>query len=154
MTMTAYAPATDEVKAGPASDQLPRLGELIGRPLRSPLDLANAVEEGVKTDVVARLLDIGLARSELDFVIPVRTLSHRVKLGQPLTPEESGRAVRVAHLVFQAEEVFGDVRQAAEWLRKPMRRFEGRTPLALAHTEQGAQLVEQVLGQAQEGYFA
>jgi putative toxin-antitoxin system antitoxin component (TIGR02293 family) len=62
-----------------------------------------------------------------------------------LTHDESDRAVRIARITSQAEEVFGDDAKAARWLRKPKARFEGRVPLELLRTEAGSRIVEEML---------
>jgi putative toxin-antitoxin system antitoxin component (TIGR02293 family) len=73
---------------------------------------------------------------------------------QPLTKDESDRAVRVARITAMAERVFGEPERAWCWLRKPKRNFEGRTPLEMLATEAGARLVEEMLAQIDHGIFA
>lgn len=133
---------------------LQELSVLVGQEMRDDFDVAKVVELGVDTGMLERLVDAGLSRGELEFVIPPRTLSHRIKKGQTLNTEESERGVRVAKLLLLAEELFGDKDAAAQWLRKPLYRFEGKSPLDMAHTEPGARLVEQLIAQANEGYAA
>ncbi|MBL3940451.1 DUF2384 domain-containing protein, partial [Bacteroides thetaiotaomicron] len=54
----------------------------------------------------------------------------------------------------QATATFGDQDKAMAWLRNGLQRFGGRTSLDMASTEHGARLVEEVLTQIDEGYFA
>jgi putative toxin-antitoxin system antitoxin component (TIGR02293 family) len=113
------------------------------------------VEEGLPTTVINHLIERGLTRHELfDIVIPLRTLKHRRSRHQPLSREESERAVRVARILARAQAVMGDEKAALEWLRAPKRRFEGRAPLQMLTTESGGRLVEQMLLQIDEGMFA
>jgi DNA-binding winged helix-turn-helix (wHTH) protein len=78
-------------------------------------------------------------------IVPRRTLAHRRIRHESLTHDESDRAVRIARITSQAEEVFGDDAKAARWLRKPKIRFEGRVPLELLRTEAGSRIVEEML---------
>jgi putative toxin-antitoxin system antitoxin component (TIGR02293 family) len=62
-----------------------------------------------------------------------------------LTRDESDRAVWIARVISQAEQVFGDDAKAARWLRNPKQRFEGRTPLDLLRSGIGSRIVEEML---------
>jgi putative toxin-antitoxin system antitoxin component (TIGR02293 family) len=53
-----------------------------------------------------------------------------------------------------AEEAFGETERAWHWLRKPKRRFDGKTPVEMLATEAGARLVEEMIGQIDHGIFA
>lgn len=87
-------------------------------------------------------------------VVPERTLARRRKAGEPLTVEETERALRLARIATEAERVFADRAKAARWLRKPNRVLNLQTPLALLETETGARAVEEVLGQIDHGVYA
>jgi putative toxin-antitoxin system antitoxin component (TIGR02293 family) len=104
---------------------------------------------------LAALSRNGFAETELfELVLPRRTLAHRRARGEPLTADESDRAVRLARVAALTEQVFGDVERARRWLRRPARRFGSRSPLQVMATEAGARLVEELLYQIDEGYFA
>ena len=97
----------------------------------------------------------GISDEEIySFILPRRTLAHRKTRREPLTHEESDRAVRFARITSLAEEVFGNDAKASRWLRKPKSRFEERTPLELLRTEAGARLVEEMLLQLDYGFAA
>ena len=53
-----------------------------------------------------------------------------------------------------AEQVFGEPERAWRWLRKPKRRFEGRTPIEMLVTEAGSRLVEELILQFEYGMVA
>jgi putative toxin-antitoxin system antitoxin component (TIGR02293 family) len=121
----------------------------------SEKDLLRLVEDRLSIQVIGALVKHGLTDNEVyALIIPRRTLAHRKLKREPLSQEESERAVRVARITALAEAVFGDPAQALRWLRKPKRRFERRTPLELLATETGARLVEEMLYQIDEGLFA
>jgi putative toxin-antitoxin system antitoxin component (TIGR02293 family) len=123
--------------------------------LHSDQDIARLVEQRLPLSSVESLTSTGLSDDEIyRYVVPRRTLVHRRSKREPLTHEESDRAVRMARITSLAEEIFGQDAKAARWLRKPKDRFEGRTPMELLRTEAGARLVEEMLLQLDYGIFA
>jgi putative toxin-antitoxin system antitoxin component (TIGR02293 family) len=124
-------------------------------PLRSDRDLARFVDERLPLASVESLSHHGMSDEEIySFIIPRRTLVHRKARREPLTHDESDRAVRMARITSLAEEIFGDDAKAARWLRKAKSRFEGRSPLEMLRTEAGARLVEEMLLQLDYGFAA
>jgi putative toxin-antitoxin system antitoxin component (TIGR02293 family) len=104
---------------------------------------------------VDALLKNGMTDEEIfSLIVPRRTLAHRKSRLEPLTHDESDRAVRVARIASLAEEVFGEDAKASRWLRKPKARFASRTPLEMLATEAGARLVEEMLLQLDYGFAA
>ena len=89
-----------------------------------------------------------------EIVIPARTLKHRRRLVQPLSADESDKLARLVRVFDQAVTVFGTVEQARSWLSKPKKRFDLRTPLQMLRTDVGGRMVEEMLGQIDEGMFA
>lgn len=89
-----------------------------------------------------------------EIVIPQRTLARRRASGEPLTVDETERALRIARIAVEAERVFADMQKAARWLRKPNQALNARTPITLLMTETGARTVEELLGQIDHGFFA
>lgn len=124
-------------------------------PLSSDIDLARVVTERLPLSSIEALAHHGLSDEEIyDFIVPRRTLTHRRMRREPLTCDESDRAVRIARIAALAEEVFGDDAKAGRWLRKAKARFEGRSPLEVLRTEPGARLVEEMLLQLDYGFVA
>ena len=98
---------------------------------------------------------VGHKRERNDaFVIPHRTRRHRADKGQPLTVEESDKAVRLVRVHTLAEETFGNAGKAHRWLRRPLRELDGNPPLMLARTDAGARMVETILGKIAWGAAA
>lgn len=92
---------------------------------------------------------------ELDeLVIPARTFSRRLARKEPLTVEETDRALRLARISVEADRVFGAHDKAAQWLRRPNAGFRGHTPLSLLKTELGSKAVEERLIQIEHGIFS
>jgi putative toxin-antitoxin system antitoxin component (TIGR02293 family) len=127
-----------------------------GRQAWSELELARLVAEGIPIDVLADAIEQGiLTREEVTrLVLPRRTLAHRKRRGEHLSPDESDRLARVLRLHTLALEIFdGDVEKASAWLRAPNRALSGEVPLALIVTSGGARLVEDVLLRIEHGVF-
>lgn len=134
----------------------PRIRDALGMPqIQSDDDILKAVENRMPVTVVGALIAAGLTQEEVhSLIVPQRTLSHRKARNEPLSADESDRAARVARVVALAERVFADHEKAMRWLRKPKRRFDGRTPMEMLTTEAGGRLVEEMLYQADYGMAA
>ncbi|MCX7342359.1 MAG: DUF2384 domain-containing protein [Hyphomicrobiales bacterium] len=129
--------------------------EVLGGLVQSQGDLALAVRRRLPLAALAGLRQAGLSDQEIErFVIPQRTRRHRQEKNQPLTIDESDRAVRLVRIQTVAEEAFGDAGKAAAWLRRPLAAFSGEAPLEIAQTESGARVVETVLGKIAWGAAA
>jgi putative toxin-antitoxin system antitoxin component (TIGR02293 family) len=140
--------------AEPLTKQVAHKLEL-GAEVSSESELAAAVLRRLPLDALEGLADAGFSESEIGaFVIPARTRRHREKRNEPLTVEESDRAVRLARLQSFAEGVFGDPGKANLWLRHPLNELGGQTPLSYARAEAGARVVETILGKIAWGAAA
>lgn len=123
--------------------------------IRSDRDLASLVENRLPATVIQSLVRGGLSNAEVyQLILPRRTLAHRVARHEPLSREESDKAVRVARIASMAEQVFGDSERAWRWLRKPKKHFDGKTPMEKLGTEAGARLVEEIVQQIDHGMLA
>jgi len=127
----------------------------LGAKAASEQEMVRLVERGLPIRVLNRLQQRGLSRNEIaSVIIPPRTLKHRRSRHEPLSREESERAVRTARILARAQLVMGDEAAALAWLLAPRQRFQGRTPMEMLATETGGRLVEQMLIQIDEGMFA
>lgn len=130
-------------------------GKLGVSKIRSSEDLASLVEKRLPASVIRALVRGGLSDAEVyQLIVPRRTLAHRVAKRQPLSRDESDKAVRVARITAMAEQVFGKPEPAWRWLRKPKQTFAGKTPIEMLGTEAGARLVEEMILQIDHGMFA
>ncbi len=114
------------------------------------------VRRGLSTRLFKRVAaSLGFNDRELASVlkIPSRTLDRRFK-HQVLSPDESDRLARVANILKRAQEVFGNVEKAREWMNAPLSAFEGETPLQRADTSLGATQVDDVLGRIDYGVYS
>jgi putative toxin-antitoxin system antitoxin component (TIGR02293 family) len=128
---------------------------VLGGAVRSQTDLALAVRRRLPLAALQGLAQAGLTDQEIErFVIPQRTRRHRQEKNQPLTIEESDRAVRLVRVQTIAEETFGDKAKASAWLRRPLAALSGETPLEIAQTESGARVIETLLAKIAWGAAA
>ena len=73
------------------------------------------------------------------------------EMAPPLPPSapdprmKSAEAERYARVALLAGVTFGDSTKARRWLMRPLRRFDERSPLSIAGTEDGAKAVEELL---------
>lgn len=106
-------------------------------------------------EVVDELLRYGYSEDELFLlVVPKRTLARRRAGHEPLTVEETDKALRLRRIAVLAEKVFGEPAKAYRWLRKPKRTLSGETPVAFLASEEGARLVEEMLYRIDHGMAA
>jgi putative toxin-antitoxin system antitoxin component (TIGR02293 family) len=113
------------------------------------------VRRGLSTQVFKNVAaSLGFSDRELAGVlkIPNRTLDRRFKR-EFLSPDESDRLARVANILKRAQEIFGSVEKAREWMSTPLSAFEGETPLQRADTFIGANQVDDVLGRIDYGVY-
>lgn len=143
-------------RANAWSDFQKTFNDFLGQPESlNELGMVKKIHERLPTTVVEKMLDEGVAWTELEKVlIPRRTFAHRIKNNERLSVEESDRAVRMARILAQAEAVFGNKDKAMHWLRCSMKKFDGNTPMQLMDTDAGSRLVEEALIQIDEGFFA
>jgi putative toxin-antitoxin system antitoxin component (TIGR02293 family) len=139
-----------------ARSLLLRIGRKLGASrIRADEDLASLVEKRLPAAAIKSLLLGGLSDAEVyQLIVPRRTLTHRVAKHQPLSKDESDKAVRVARVTTMAGRAFRDPEKVWRWLRKTKRRFEGRTPIAMLATGAGARLVEEMVLQFEYGLTA
>jgi len=131
---------------------------------RKPVDFTGFAESAsafdaasarVKPAALTELARHGYSEEEIfTLVVPKRTLARRRAANEPLTVEETDKALRLARIAVQAERVFGEPEKAHRWLRKAKRELEGETPLAYLASEAGARVVEKMLHRIEHGMFA
>ncbi|MEH2472415.1 putative toxin-antitoxin system antitoxin component (TIGR02293 family) [Nitrobacteraceae bacterium AZCC 2161] len=128
---------------------------VLGSVVRSQADLALAVRNRLPLAALRGLTRSGLSEQEIEkYVIPQRTRRHRADKNQPLTVEESDRAVRLLRVQTLAEDSFADKEKASRWLRRALNELGGETPLTVAQTEAGARVIETILGKITWGAAA
>lgn len=132
-----------------------QIGDWLGvEPPMTEAAVLGIIEQQLEPPVIQRLLDMGLTRDEVhSVIIPARTLQHRRSRRERLTVEESDRVIRALRVLSAAESVYESRERALAWLRRPNPRLNDRSPISLLKTDTGARIVEELLGQIDEGYF-
>ena len=100
-----------------------------------------------------RALDLPLEKMAAVLGMSRATL-HRRKTQGKIDQPESERLVRYQRLLKKAEDVFGDVARAREWLTHKQPGLGGAVPLDFARTEIGAREVENLLGRIEYGVYS
>jgi putative toxin-antitoxin system antitoxin component (TIGR02293 family) len=119
----------------------------LGTSVRTVEELETAVSAGLPKRSLERLSarlhsDRRTATAYKFKVVPQATWKRRTRR---LSIDESEKTERLARVLAAAEYVWDDRNQAREWMSKPHRELDGKTPLETARTELGARRVESLL---------
>ena len=130
--------------------------EVLGRRVANALELERCEREGFPLNVLDALQDKAVltAGEVYGWIIPRRTLSHRVRLKQRLNAEESNRVARVTRIFALASETLGDAARATRWLHRPLRHFGNHTPMEMLITDVGTNQMETLLLRIAHGIAA
>jgi len=130
--------------------------QILGPGTRNERGLERRAREGFPVEVLSVLEEKGILTQEdvFGWIIPRRTLSHRLRKHQPLSLDESNSVSRVARIFAIAVETFGSDQRACAWLRRPLLHFDGRMPLEMLVTDLGTHQVEVLLGRIAHGIAA
>ena len=130
------------------------MGEVVVRDL-AQTKLPHAPALRAMPQSLASLGKHGYSQDEIhSLVVPKRTLARRAAHHEPLSIEETDKALRLERVATLAARVFGNVDKANRWLRKPKHQLNGKTPLAYLMSEAGARLVEDMLQRIDHGILA
>ena len=125
-------------------------GEFAPSRLIEVIDMGLAMDE---LEVLRASLDLPMEKLAAKLGISVATIQRRKQQGR-LEAGESDRVVRFARLMGKAMTVFGDEKDAREWLSAPQFGLGGAVPLDYAKTEVGAREVENLLGRIEHGVYS
>jgi putative toxin-antitoxin system antitoxin component (TIGR02293 family) len=131
--------------------------KVLKRKVTSDNDLRVITREGLPVKTLPALAEeLDVERRILAKVVGIsdRTLSRRLASGSKLSAEESDRTMRVARVMAQATDTFGNAEKAAHWLKAPNRVMDGETPLSLLDTDAGVKWVETILGRIAWGVYS
>jgi putative toxin-antitoxin system antitoxin component (TIGR02293 family) len=129
--------------------------KVVGKPVTCDLDIACLIRDGLPVDVIDRLIgDRTVTPDEVKRIImvPKAIVVRRRKGG--LTPEQSERVIRAVRIIAEALETFGSRDKALTWMRRTCAVLGGKAPIDLLDTEEGAGLVESLLGRIAHGLAA
>jgi putative toxin-antitoxin system antitoxin component (TIGR02293 family) len=129
--------------------------KVVGKPVTCDLDIARLIRDGLPVDVIDRLIgDKTVTPDEVKRIIMApKAIAERRRKGG-LTPEQSERVIRAARIIAEALETFGSRDKALTWMRRSCAVLGGKAPIDLLDTEEGAGLVESLLGRIAHGLAA
>ena len=145
-----------------AKDKTKVVVDLLGGPkvfdvkIKDPEGLQRALRGGFPYRSFESVVKaLGVTTRELADVIGVapRTLVRR-KNSKRLSPTESDRLYRVAHVTWLAADVLGSLEKGRTWLRRPNQALGGESPIDLLDTEIGERQVEALLYRIGFGVFS
>lgn len=126
---------------------LARMGQLLGLPIASELDVFELARAGLTADTWAHLAAaVPLPR---DLFVRADYARLMITLGRRFTPIETELILRAVRVFAQAHEALGSHGAASDWLAAPRSIRPGQpavAPWTLATTESGARLCERLLG--------
>jgi putative toxin-antitoxin system antitoxin component (TIGR02293 family) len=141
------------VDLGPDAERRPSRRDVRSNVLQAALE----AEQGLSKSAASRLfkrvaatssLPLGQLRAEL---IPDSSWKRARKT---LGPQASQTVARLSHILSIAERIWGNEKDATEWLNLPHPELRGATPLSLLRTEAGGRAVETLLGALEFGFPA
>jgi hypothetical protein len=117
--------------------------------------------DGMTSAEVAAALQTSEARIHANYMRGVDRLREILKAEITVVPlkdliedTEGTRADAVLHeIIERATEIIGDRQKAMRWLGTPVRGLDYATPISLLATEEGAQRVNDILGQVEHGVW-
>lgn len=118
------------------------------------IDIVNISNTGLEPNSLRKVIKIfSLNKNSLEWVVNSKTLSHRIKKDERLTPEETAKVIRVTKIYVLADEVFGNTEKAHSWLNKPRKVFDNQPATKMMKSEHGAQIIEDELKQIDSGFL-
>jgi len=127
--------------------------KVFSRRIRNASDLQRALREGFPYAAFDSFLEaLEVSPRDLADLLGVasRTLARRKKT-QQLSPIESDRLYRVAHITTLATLVFGSLEKARAWLHKENLALGEHSPVSFLDTEIGERQVEELLNRINYG---
>ena len=114
------------------------------------------VQMGVPTEVLDKVLASFVRLDEAEVLSAVGVSSRTVQRRKSgvLSPEHSGAMLDLIAVTQKAMDVLGSREAAENWLHQPALAFDGRRPIELLSTRQGADLVKDHLIRMDYGVYA
>lgn len=120
------------------------------------MDQHGLVQEGVPTEVLDKVIASFVRLQEAEVLGAVGVSSRTVQRRKTgvLSPEHSGAMLDLIAVTQKAIEVLGSRDDAEDWLHRPALALDGRRPIELLTTRQGADLVKDHLTRMDHGVYA
>lgn len=140
-------------------DDVTRIANILGLASKgrfSQLSLVGEVEKGLPYTALARLFkQVAPNEPGLRYrVVPRATLARLEAKGKRLSVEQSDHVTRLARVWALALEVWKEPAEARTFLLQPHPMLDGRRPIDVVLTTEGARIVEGILGRLLYGSAA
>lgn len=140
-------------------DDIARIASILGLASKrrlTPLSLAVEVEKGLPYTALARLFNqVAPNEPALRYrVVPRATLARLEAKRKRLSLEQGDHVTRLARVWALALEVWKEPEEARTFLLQPHPMLEGRRPIDVVLTTEGARIVEGILGRLLYGSAA
>lgn len=127
---------------------------------RSPLEAHEILVSGLPSKALVHLVANFVSLRWDDSFARAIGMSHRTYQRhtaediRQLSPEQSGRAWKLAEILAKATSIFGSKEEAEQWLERPAIGLDQRKPIDLLATPAGVELVEDFLTRLEYGVYA
>ncbi|MCY7358007.1 MAG: DUF2384 domain-containing protein [Rudanella sp.] len=125
-------------------------------PLVSTFDLIDASRKGLSKKAIAALAkNLRITQAELLVILNISTRTWQRYSDEKLMPQEvTEKALQLATLYKQGEEVFGSPEKFSGWMNHPSLFFRGKRPIELLDTTFGFQAIHEELIRIDYGVLA
>lgn len=141
----------------PSPQLLDILGITDSQSSSSAIDRTEIVRQGLSIASfkrVAQRYQLSDAMLSKTIGTSVRSIVRLQKEHKPLNATWSDRLYRIARIAAQAEDVFEHPQTATNWLKRPNRSLDGRSPIELLDTDIGTEQVAELLDRIEYGVYS
>ncbi len=125
-------------------------------PIQSVFDLIEVSRRGLSKKAVATMArHLGIAQADLFIILHISARTWQRYTDEKLLPQDvTEKALQLANLYKQGEEVFGEAWKFQGWMNHPSPFFGGKKPVELLDTTFGFQLVGDEIIRIEHGVLA
>lgn len=125
-------------------------------PIKSVFDLIEVSRRGLSKKAVATMAHhLGIAQTELFTILHISARTWQRYTDEKLLPQDvTEKALQLANLYKQGEDVFGEAWKFQGWMNHPSPIFGGKKPIELLDTTFGFQLVSDEIIRIEHGVLA
>ena len=125
-------------------------------PIQSIFDLIAVSRQGLSKRAVATMAqNLAINQIELFKILPISLRTWQRYTDEQLLPQDvTERALQIANLYKQGEDVFGNPEKFKGWMNHPSPVFAGKKPIDLLDTQFGFQAVQDELTRIDWGVLA
>lgn len=125
-------------------------------PIQSVFDLIEVSRRGLSKKAVATMArNLGISQAELFTILHISARTWQRYTDEKLLPQDvTEKALQLANLYKQGNDVFGESWRFSGWMNHPSLYFGGKKPIDVLDTTFGFQLVSDEIIRIEHGVFA